>query len=222
MRGAGDTPLDEPNARKIVEFILSRPHIGLIDSHHTTSGVHLRPFAARPDADVPPQDLQDFQAILSLGQAITSYPQASVYHPFTTLVPGVDPDAQPGARREVFIDWAYSHFGAFAGITEPWTMEPFVNEVGWGDIPGTSPPSPFRVDATVPTPWLGSWSGWIGTGETRPWPERGTGTGSLSSTPAWAGWRSGVSPATGSGILLPAPTSGRLPWTRPGSRCCGV
>ncbi len=139
VRGAGDTPLDEPNSRKIVEFILSRPHIGLIDSYHTTSGVHLRPFAARPDSDVPPQDLQDYQAILSRGQAITSYPQASVYHQFTTLVPGVDPDAQPGARRGVFIDWAYSHFGAFAGTTELWTMEPFVNEVGWGDIPRDEP-----------------------------------------------------------------------------------
>ncbi len=139
FRGAGDYPLDEPNSRKIVDFITARPHIGLIESYHTTSGVHLRPFAARPDADMPAQDLEDYQAVLAEGQPTTTYPQASVYHQFTTIQPGVDPDEQPGARRGVFIDWAYSHFGAFSTTTELWTLEPFVNEVGWDDIPRDEP-----------------------------------------------------------------------------------
>jgi len=139
FRGAGDYPLDEPNSRAIVDFITARPNIGLIDSYHTTSGVHLRPFAARPDSDMPAQDLEDYQAVLAEGQPMTTYPQASVYHQFTTLEPGLDPDQQPGARRGVFIDWAYSHFGVFANTTELWTMEPFANEVGWDDIPRDEP-----------------------------------------------------------------------------------
>ena len=139
FRGAGDYPLDEPNSRNIVDFILEHPNIGMIESFHTTSGVHLRPYAARPDVDMPQQDLEDYQAILAEGQPTTTYPQASVYHQFTTIEPGLDPDEQPGARRGVFIDWAYAHFGAFATTTELWTLEPFVNEIGWDDIPRDEP-----------------------------------------------------------------------------------
>lgn len=139
FRGAGDYPLDEPNSRSIVDFILRHPNIGMIESFHTTSGVHLRPYAARPDVDMPQQDLEDYQAILADGQPTTTYPQASVYHQFTTIEPGLDPDEQPGARRGVFIDWAYAHFGAFSTTTELWTLEPFVNEIGWDDIPRDQP-----------------------------------------------------------------------------------
>ena len=139
FRGAGDYPLDEPNSRKIVDFIVRHPNIGMIESFHTTSGVHLRPYAARPDVDMPQQDLEDYQAILADGQPMTTYPQASVYHQFTTIEPGLDPDMQPGARRGVFIDWAYAHFGAFSTTTELWTLEPFVNEIGWDDIPRDEP-----------------------------------------------------------------------------------
>jgi hypothetical protein len=140
FRGACDYPLQEHNSRLIVEYITARPNIAIVESYHTTSGVHLRPYAARPDSDVPRRDLEDFLAILAKGTEITGYPHASVYHEFTTLQPDIiDPDAQPGARRGVFIDWAYSHFGSMAFTTELWTMEPFLNEVGWGDIPRDQP-----------------------------------------------------------------------------------
>jgi hypothetical protein len=139
FRGEGDYPLQEHNARLLVDFILSRPHISQIESYHTTSGIHLRPYAARPDTDFPPQDLQDYAAILAKGTAITTYPVASVYNDFTTIVPGVPFDQQPGVRHGVFIDWSYVHRGLFSVTTELWTMEPFVNEVGWGDIPRDRP-----------------------------------------------------------------------------------
>ena len=139
FRGAGDYPLQEHNARLLVDFILSRKHISQVESFHTTSGIHLRPYAARPDSAFPPQDLQDFNAILAKGTEITTYPVASVYNDFTDIVPGVPPDEQPGVRHGVFIDWAYVHEGLFALTTELWTMEPFVNEVGWGAIPRDKP-----------------------------------------------------------------------------------
>ena len=137
--GRGDYPLQEHNARVLVDFILSKPHISQIESWHTTSGIHLRPYAARPDTDFPPQDLQDYSAILAKGTAITTYPVASVYNDFTTILPGVPFDEQPGVRHGVFIDWSYVHQGLFSVTTELWTMEPFVNEMGWGDIPRDKP-----------------------------------------------------------------------------------
>jgi hypothetical protein len=139
FRGQGDYPLQEHNARVLVDFILSKPHISQIESWHTTSGIHLRPYAARPDTDFPPQDLQDYSAILAKGTAITTYPVASVYNDFTTILPGVPFDQQPGVRHGVFIDWSYVHQGLFSVTTELWTMEPFVNEMGWGDIPRDKP-----------------------------------------------------------------------------------
>ena len=139
IKGAGNYPLDEHNSRKIVDFLYSKSNISQVESFHTTSGVHLRPYAARPDEEMPAMDMEDYQSILRIATEITSYPQASVYHQFTTLQDGLTPDEQPGARRGVFIDWAYSHYGAFATTTELWTMEPFVNEIGWGDIPRDEP-----------------------------------------------------------------------------------
>jgi len=139
FRGEGDYALQEHNARVLVDFILSKPHISQIESYHTTSGIHLRPYAARPDTDFPAQDLQDYSAILAKGTAITTYPVASVYNDFTTILPGVPFDQQPGVRHGVFIDWSYVHQGLFSVTTELWTMEPFVNEMGWGDIPRDKP-----------------------------------------------------------------------------------
>jgi hypothetical protein len=139
FRGQGDYPLQEHNARLLVDFILSKPQISQIESWHTTSGIHLRPYAARPDTDFPPQDLQDYNAILAKGTAITTYPVASVYNDFTTIQPGVPFDQQPGVRHGVFIDWSYVHAGIFSVTTELWSMEPFVNEMGWGDIPRDKP-----------------------------------------------------------------------------------
>jgi len=139
FRGQGDYPLQEHNARLVVDFILSKPNISQIESWHTTSGIHLRPYAARPDTDFPPQDLQDYNAILAKGTAITTYPVASVYNDFTTIQPDIPFDQQPGVRHGVFIDWSYVHEGIFSVTTELWSMEPFVNEMGWGDIPRNKP-----------------------------------------------------------------------------------
>lgn len=138
-RGAGDYPLDEKNSRNIVEFIVHHPNIAMIESYHTTSGVHLRPFSARPTKDLPRKDLQDYTAILAMGTKITTYPQASIYHEFTTIDPDLPPEDQPGTRHGVFVDWGYLHHGIFSTTTELWTMEDFVNEVGWGEIPRDKP-----------------------------------------------------------------------------------
>ncbi|MFC1556961.1 M14 family metallopeptidase [candidate division KSB1 bacterium] len=138
-RGEGDYPLQEHNARIVCDFILSKPNISMLESYHTTSGIHLRPYAARPDTDFPPQDLQDYSALLAKGTEITTYPVASVYNDFTTIDPNLPWEQQPGVRHGVFIDWTYVHLGIFSVTTELWTLEPFVNEMDWGDIPRDKP-----------------------------------------------------------------------------------
>ncbi|MCP4725220.1 MAG: hypothetical protein GY863_09295 [bacterium] len=139
FKGRGDYPLQEHNAKLIADFIISKPNISVLESYHTTSGIHLRPYAARPDDAFPPQDLQDYSAILGKGTEITTYPVASVYNDFTTIQPGIPPDEQPGVRHGVFIDWTYQHLGLFSVTTELWTLEPIINEIGWGDIPRNKP-----------------------------------------------------------------------------------
>lgn len=139
FRGKGSYPLQEHNARLLVDFILSKPHISQVESYHTTSGIHLRPLAARPDTDVPRQDLQDYITVLAKGTEITTYPAASLYHDFTSILPDLPPEKQPRVRRGVFTDWAYMHQGLFSTTTELWAMDPFVNEVGWEDIPRDEP-----------------------------------------------------------------------------------
>ncbi len=139
FRGRGDYPLQEHNAKLVADFIISKPNISVLESYHTTSGIHLRPYAARPDDAFPPQDLQDYCALLGKGTEITTYPVASVYNDFTTIQPGIPPDAQPGVRHGVFIDWTYQHLGLFSVTTELWTLEPFINEMGWGNIPRHKP-----------------------------------------------------------------------------------
>ena len=54
-------------------------------------------------------------------------------------MPGVAADDQPGTRHGVFIDWAYVAQGLFARTTELWTLEPFLDEVGWVDLPRHKP-----------------------------------------------------------------------------------
>ena len=135
LRGSGDYPLQENNSRLLVDFILSRPHISQVESFHSTSGIFVRPLGCRPDSLIPMGDLRDYAAVLSRGTEMTGYPEASLYHQFSTIEPDVPPDKQTGARRGVFVDYTYWLLGLFSVTTELWSMEPFVNEVGWGDIP---------------------------------------------------------------------------------------
>jgi len=139
FRGQGDYPLQEHNSRLLADFIVSKSNISVLESYHTTSGIHLRPYAARSDSEFPAQDLLDYQAVLSKGTEITTYPVASVYNDFTTIDPNLPWEKQPGVRHGVFIDWTYVHLGLFSVTTELWTLEPFVNEIDWGKIPREKP-----------------------------------------------------------------------------------
>ena len=113
--GAGETPLSEPEARAVAEFILAHPNITGMQCYHTHGGLHLRPSLVAPDDSLPRADLALYNRIGAMGTALTGYPVISVYEEFTT-----DPD-QP--RVGSLMQWAYDEFGIITFSTELWNPE---------------------------------------------------------------------------------------------------
>ena len=113
--GAGETPLSEPEAKAIADFILAHPNICGMQCYHTHGGLHLRPSLVAPDSSLPRFDLAVYNRIGAMGTALTGYPLISVYEEFTT-----DPD-QP--RVGSLMQWAYDEFGIITFSTELWNPE---------------------------------------------------------------------------------------------------
>ena len=115
QRGAGPYPTSEPEVRAMVEAVTERPNITGHIAYHTFSGVHLRPYAGRPDDDFPTNDLRAYQIIGARGTELTGYPAVSVFHDFK-----YDPKQtiKGGAH-----DWMYDHLGLFSWTTEFWSPQ---------------------------------------------------------------------------------------------------
>ena len=113
--GAGPYPTSEPEVRAMVQAVTDRPNITGHIAYHTFSGVHLRPYAGRPDEDFPTQDLRAYKIIGERGTELTGYPAISVFHDFK-----YDPKMtiKGGAH-----DWMYDHLGVFAWTTEFWSPQ---------------------------------------------------------------------------------------------------
>jgi len=113
--GAGPYPVSEPEVRALVQAIVDRPNITSYVGYHTFSGVHLRPYSARPDDDFPTMDLRAFKLMGEEATRITGYPAISIFHDFKyepkMVIRGGD------------IDWIYDHLGAFAWVTEFWSPQ---------------------------------------------------------------------------------------------------
>lgn len=113
--GAGDTPLSEPEAKAVADFILAHPNIGGMQCYHTHGGLHLRPSLVVADSSLPRFDLAVYNRIGAMGTALTGYPVISVYEEFTT-----DPE-QP--RVGSLMQWTYDEFGIITFSTELWNPE---------------------------------------------------------------------------------------------------
>ncbi len=113
--GAGDTPLSEPEAKAVADFILTHANISGMQCYHTHGGLHLRPSLIAPDSSLPRYDLAVYNLIGAMGTALTGYPVISVYEEFTT-----DPD-QP--RVGSLMQWTYDEFGIITFSTELWNPE---------------------------------------------------------------------------------------------------
>jgi murein tripeptide amidase MpaA len=122
QRGAGPYPTSEPEVRAMVQAVTDRPNITGHIAYHTFSGVHLRPYAGRPDDDIPTTDLRAYTIIGERGTKLTGYPAISVFHDFK-----YDPKQviKGGAH-----DWMYDHLGVFSWTTEFWSPQ---REAGLSD-----------------------------------------------------------------------------------------
>jgi hypothetical protein len=115
QRGAGPYPGSEPEVRAMLQAVTDRPNITGHVAYHTFSGVHLRPYAGRPDDDIPTDDLRAYKLIGEEGTARTGYPAVSVYHDFKYHP---KESIKGGAH-----DWMYDHLGVFSWTTEFWSPQ---------------------------------------------------------------------------------------------------
>ena len=113
QRGAGDFPTSESEARNLVEFVMKHKNITGTISFHTMSGVLLRGFSDKPDADQPPEDLWTYEKIGAKGTEITGYPNISTFHEFKYYPKQVITGA--------FDEWTYEHRGVFSWTVEFWS-----------------------------------------------------------------------------------------------------
>ncbi|MEM8863456.1 MAG: M14 family metallopeptidase, partial [Chloroflexota bacterium] len=111
--GAGPYPASEPEVRGIVDFVVSHPNICGALSYHTWSGVLLRPFNTKPDAEMPLEDLSIYKKIGEKGKTLTGYPHISVFHDFK-----YHPKATVTGASHM---WFYEQQGILAWIVEIWS-----------------------------------------------------------------------------------------------------
>jgi murein tripeptide amidase MpaA len=113
--GAGPYPTSEPEVRALVQAVVDRPNITSYVGYHTFSGVHLRPYSARPDDDIPTSDLRAYKLIGEEATRLTGYPAISIFHDFKydpkKVVKGGD------------VDWIYDFLGVYAWVTEFWSPQ---------------------------------------------------------------------------------------------------
>jgi murein tripeptide amidase MpaA len=113
--GAGPYPGSEPETRALMQAIVDRPNITGYIGYHTFSGVHLRPYSARSDDDLPTPDLRAYQLIGEEATRLTGYPAISIFHDFKyhpkQVIRGGD------------VDWLYDFLGVYAWVTEFWSPQ---------------------------------------------------------------------------------------------------
>lgn len=109
---SGPTPASEPEVRAVLDALVARPNVIASISYHTHGGLHLRPFATRPDDALPRADLLAYRRIGEAATAITGYPAASIFHDFT-------PPGSP-AMNGLSQEWLHESRGALAWTTELW------------------------------------------------------------------------------------------------------
>ena len=117
--GAGELPLNEPEAAAMARFVLDHPNITGLQAYHSHSGVILRPSSHRRDHELDVLDVQLFKTLGKMGTELTGYPVISIYEDFTEL--GSKP------RHGGFGEWVYEHLGIPSFATELWDVE---TEVG--------------------------------------------------------------------------------------------
>ncbi len=74
--GAGEYPLSEPETRAVVTFLLTNPHIFVVNSMDTSVPMHLRPPSTAPSSAMFPEDRKWYELFDTIGKGITGYSRA--------------------------------------------------------------------------------------------------------------------------------------------------
>ena len=81
--GAGEYPLSEIETRSVVTFLLSHPHIYIVNSMDTRVPMHLRAPSTAPQSAMFPEDNAFYKRFDELGKSITGYERAGdVYNDY--------------------------------------------------------------------------------------------------------------------------------------------
>jgi hypothetical protein len=113
--GAGQLPLNEPEAKAIAEFVLAHPNIAGAVAYHSHGGVILRQSSVKPDRELPPGDVRLFKRIGGMGAQVTGYPLISTFQDFTAETHHI--------RHGGFGDWLYEFLGIIPFTPELWDVE---------------------------------------------------------------------------------------------------
>ena len=117
--GAGDLPLNEPEAAALARFVLDHPNIAGVQAYHSHGAIILRPSSNLADVDLDPDDLDTFKTLGAVGTRLTGYPVLSTFESFTS--------DKNNPRHGGFTEWCYQHLGLVAFTNELWNVE---HEVG--------------------------------------------------------------------------------------------
>ena len=112
QRGAGPTPLSEPESKAVTEFMLSKKNLAGAIYYHTSGGILLRPNCVEGDEKMIPADLATYIALGVRGEEITGYPCQDIYGVF----------AGNTAQWGTFMDLSYEYLGISSFAVELWDL----------------------------------------------------------------------------------------------------
>jgi hypothetical protein len=112
--GAGELPLNEPEAAAVARFLLDHPNITGVQALHSHGGVILRPSGYRRDAELPAADVDLFAALGAVGTRLTGYPLISTFEDFT--------ENRRRPRHGTLTDWTYEQLGLPSFSPELWDV----------------------------------------------------------------------------------------------------
>jgi murein tripeptide amidase MpaA len=123
--GAGEFPLSEPETRSFVLFLLSNPHVAIVNSMDTAVPMHLHgPSTSKSEDRMYPEDLAWYRFFDREGMKITGYPWAGdTYDAYHTRVPTDPVTGEPTKPNPLFghgPDFGYWYYGAIWYGDELW------------------------------------------------------------------------------------------------------
>lgn len=123
--GAGEYPLSEPETRAVFQFLMTHPHVGIVQSLDTSVPMILRgPSTSKSEESVFPEDLELLRKFDQKGLEITGYPWAGdTYFVYANRGRGGAPPPPNATGSPLFghgPDFGYLYYGAIWYGNEIW------------------------------------------------------------------------------------------------------